>query len=128
MPRLSKYQRNQVTGVLMAGSTVNDIGPHFGFSRQIIHNLMKGYNKTGSVRVRARPGCAHVTMLRPYHVNTLNHPRNHFNQQPLLLGVYGVHAQKIINQLMQRMDLAFFSMTMQGLTQRVNNHTIPCSK
>ena len=32
--RLSKDQRNQVIGVLMAGSTINDIAHHFGCSRQ----------------------------------------------------------------------------------------------
>ena len=126
--RLSKDQRNQVIGVLTAGSTVNDIAHHFGSSRQTIHDLMNGYNRTGSVRVRARPGRARVTTLRPYHVNTSIHQHNHFNQQPLLLGAYGVHAQMIINYFMQIADLSFFGMAMQGLTQRLNNHTILCSK
>ena len=114
--RLSKDQRNQVIGVLTAGSTVNDIAIHFGCSRQTIHDLMNRYNRTGSVRVRARPGRARVTTLRPYRVNTSIHRRNRFNQQPLLLSVYGVLAQKIINHFMQITDLAFFSMIMQGLT------------
>ena len=87
---------------------------------------MNQYNRTGSVRVRARPGRARVTTLRPYRVNTSIHSRNRFNQQPLLLGVYGVHAQKIINHFMQIKDLPFFSMTMQGLRQRVNSHTLSC--
>ena len=126
--RLSKLQRNQVIGVLMAGFTVNDIARHFGCSRQTIHDLMNRYTRTGSVRVGARPGHARVTTLRPYRVNTSIHPRNGFNQQPLFFGVYGVAAQKIINHFMQITDLAFFSMAMQGLTQRVNNHPIPCSK
>ena len=56
--RLSKDQRNQVIGVLMAGSTVNDIAHHFGCSRQTIHYLMNGYNKPWYVRVRAKPGRA----------------------------------------------------------------------
>ena len=98
---LSKDQRNQIIGVLKVGSIVNDIAHHFGCSRQTIHNLMNRFNKTGSVRVRARPGRARVKTLRPYRVNTLIHPRNRFNQQPLLLGVYGVHAQKIVNHFMQ---------------------------
>ena len=59
--RLSKDQRNQVIGVLMALSKVNDIAHHFGCSRQTIHYLMNRYNNTGYVRVRARPGRAHVT-------------------------------------------------------------------
>ena len=88
--RLSKDQRNQVIGVLKAGSTVNDIRLHFGCFRQTIHSLMNWYNITGSVRGRARPGRARVTTLRLYRVNTLIQPRNRFNQQPLLLGVYGV--------------------------------------
>ena len=83
--RLSKDQRNQVIGVLMAGSTENDIAHHFGCSRQAIHYLMNQYNKTGYVRVRARPSRARVTTLRPYGVNALTHPRNRFNRQPLLL-------------------------------------------
>ena len=83
--RLSKDQRNQVIGVLMAGSTVNDIAHHFGCSRQTIHYLMNQYNKIGYVRVRARPGRAHVTTLRPYRVNALTHPRNRFKRQPFLL-------------------------------------------
>ena len=92
--RLSKDQRNQTIGVLNAGSTVNDIAHHFGCSRQTVHNLMNLYNSSGSVRVRARPGRARVTTLRHYHVNTFSHLRSRFNQQPLLLGIYGVHAQQ----------------------------------
>ena len=83
--RLSKDQRNQVIGVLMAGSTVDDIAHHFGCSRQTFHHLMNRYNKTGYVRVRARPGRSRVTTLRPYRVNALTHPRNRFKRQPLLL-------------------------------------------
>ena len=83
--RLSKDQRNQVIGVLKAGSTLNDIAHHFGCSRQTIHYLMNRYNKTGYVRVRARPGRARVMTLRPYSVNTFTHPRNRFKRQPLLL-------------------------------------------
>ena len=83
--RLSKDHRKQVIGVLKAGSTVNDIAHHFGCSKQTIHNLMNQYNKTGYVRVRARPGRARATTLRPYRVNTLTHPRNRFKRQPLLL-------------------------------------------
>ena len=100
--RLSKDQRNQVIGVLKAGSTVNDIAHHFGCSMQTIHKFMNRYSRTGSVRVRARPGHARVTTLSPYHVNTLINLRNRFNQQPLFFGVYGVHAQKIINHFMQK--------------------------
>ena len=104
--RLSKDQRNKVIGVLKAGSTVNDIEYHFGCSRQIIHDLMNRYNSIASVRVCARPGRARVTTLRPYRVNTLIHPRNRFNKQPLLFRVYGVHAQNIINHFMPKTDLA----------------------
>ena len=42
--RLSKYQRNQVIGVLNAGSTVNDIAHHFWCSRQTIHSLVNRYS------------------------------------------------------------------------------------
>ena len=84
--RLSKYQRNQVFGVLKAGYTVNDdITHHFGCSRQTIHYLMILYNRTGYVRVRARSGHARVTTLRSYRVNTLTHQRNRFKRQQLLL-------------------------------------------
>ena len=76
--RLPKDQRNQVIGVLMARSTVNDIAHHFGCSRQTIHYLMNRYNQTGYVRVHARPGRARVTTLRPYRVNTLTYPRKRF--------------------------------------------------
>ena len=83
--RLSKDQRNQVSGVLKAGSTVNDIAHHFGCCKQTIHYLMNRYNRTGFVRVRAKPGHARVTTLRSYRVNTLTHPRNSFKRQQLLL-------------------------------------------
>ena len=83
--RLSQDQRNQVIGVLMAESTVNDIAHHFGCSRQTIHYLMDRFNKTGYVRVLARPGRARVTTLRPYRDNALTHPRNRLKRQPLLL-------------------------------------------
>ena len=106
--RLSKDLRNQVIGVLKTGSTVNDIADHFGCSRQTIHYLMNRYNRTGSVRVRAWPGRARVTTLRPYCVNTLMHPCNCFNQQSLLLDVYGVHSQKIINHFMQNYGPGIF--------------------
>ena len=85
MARLSKGQRNQVIGVLKAGSTVNDFSHDFVCSRQTIHYLMNQYNRTGYVRVRARPVHARVTTLRPYHVNALTHPRNRFKRQPLML-------------------------------------------
>ena len=45
---------------------------------------MNLYNKPGHVRVRAKPGRASVTTLRPYRVNALAHPRNRFKRQPLL--------------------------------------------
>ena len=77
--RLSKDQRNQVIGVLKAGSTVNDIAHHFGCSRQTFYDHMNPYNKTEYVRVRARPGSARVTTLRSFRVNTLTHPRNRLN-------------------------------------------------
>ena len=83
--RLSKDQRNQVIGVLMPRSTVNDIAHQFGCSRQTIQYLMNRYNKTGYVRARARPGRARMTTLCPYRVNALAHPRNRFKRQPLLL-------------------------------------------
>ena len=66
--RHSKDPKNQVIGVLKAGSTENDIAHHFGCSRQTIHDLMNLYNSIVSVRVRARPGRARVTTLRPYRV------------------------------------------------------------
>ena len=84
MACLSQDQMNQVFGELKAGPTVNDITHHFGCPRQTIHNLMKLYNSTGSVRVRGRPGHTHVTTLRPYGISTFTHRPNHFNQQPLL--------------------------------------------
>ena len=124
--RLSKDQRNQVIGVLMAGSTVDEIAHHFGCSRQTIHYLMNGNNKTGYVRASARPGRARVTTLRPYSVNALTHPRNRFKTATIIARPYGVHAQKIISHFVQNNGLAFFSMAMQGLTQHVNNHIIPC--
>ena len=83
--RLPKDQRNQIIGVLMAGSTVNDIAHHFGCSRQTIHYLMNRYNNTGYFTVRARPGRARVTTLRPYRDKTLTHPRKRLKRQPLLL-------------------------------------------
>ena len=92
--RLSKDQRNQVIGVLMARSTVNDIAHHFGCSRQTIHYLVNRYNKTEYVRVRARPGRARVTTLRPYRVNALTHPRNRFKRQPILLVFTGFMHKK----------------------------------
>ena len=124
--RLSKDQRNQVICVLMAGSTVNDIAHHFGSSKQTFHYLMNRYNKTGYVRVRARPGRARVTTLRPYHVNTLTYPRNRFKRQPFLFVFTGFMHKGNWSFLCKITDLAFSSMTMQGLTQHVNNHIIPC--
>ena len=68
----------------------------------LLIDLMNLYNSSGSVRVRTRPGRAHVTTLRPYRVNTLTNPHSRFTQQPLLLSVYGVHAQKILNYFIQK--------------------------
>ena len=123
--RLSKDQRNQVFGVLKAGSTVNDIAHHFGCSRQTIHYLLNLYNRTGYVRVRARPGRARVTTLRSYRVNTLTHPRNRFKRQQLLLVFTGFMHIRLLVISWKITDLAFSSITIQGLTQHVNNHTIP---
>ena len=108
--RLSKDQRNQVIDVLNAGSTVNDSAHYFGSSRQTIHILMNRYKIIGSVSVRARPGRARVTTLRPYRVSMLTYPRNRFNQQPLFLGVYMVHEQKTLIISCKITDLAFSSM------------------
>ena len=77
--RLSKDPRNQVIGVLKAGSTLNDIAHHFGCSKKTIHDLIKRNNRTASVRVRKRPGRARVTMLRPHRV-TLKSPTYSFQQ------------------------------------------------
>ena len=124
--RLSKDQRNQVIGVLIAGSTVNDIAHHFGCSRQTIHYLMNRYNKTGYVRVRARPGRARVTTLRPYRVDALTRPCNRFKRQPFLL-VFTEFMHKRYSVILCKLtDLAFSSISMQCLTQHVNNHIIPC--
>ena len=68
--RLSKDQRNNVIGVIKAGSTINDIAQQFGCSRQTIYYLMPRYNRTEYVRVRASPDRASVTTLRPYRVST----------------------------------------------------------
>ena len=68
--RLSKDKKKNVIGVLKAGSMVNDIAHQFVCSRQTIHYLMNRYNRTGYVRVRARPCRASVTSLRPYRVST----------------------------------------------------------
>ena len=105
---------------------VNDIAHYFGCSRQIIHYLMTLYNRTGYVRVRARPGHVRVTTLRSYRVNTLTHPRNRLKLQQLLLVFTGfMHIRQLVISW-KITDLAFSSITIQGLTQHVNNHTIPC--
>ena len=90
-----------------------------------IHFLMNRYNKTGYVRVHARPGCARVTTLRPYRVNMLTHPRNRFKRQPSLLVFTGFMHKRLLVISVKMTDLAFSSMTMQGLAQHVNNHTSP---
>ena len=118
---LSKDQRNQVIGVLIAWSTVNDIAHHFGCSRQTIHYLMNRYNTTGYVRVRARPGHARVTSIRPYRINALTRPRNRTKRQPLLLVFTGFMHKRYLVILCKLTDLAFSNMTVQGLTQHVNN-------
>ena len=87
---------------------VNDTAHHFGCYRQTIHNLVNPYIITGSVRARARPGRACVTTLRPYRVNALTHPHNCFYQQPLLLGIYRIHAQTIINYFVQNNGTGIF--------------------
>ena len=98
--RHSNDPRNHVIGVLKAGSMVNDIAHYFGCSRQTIHYHINRYNSTASIspcKTWSRT-CDNVTSLSRY---TLTHPRNCFNQQPLLLGLYGVHAQNIINHFIQ---------------------------
>ena len=112
--RLSKDQRNQVIGVLIAGSMVNDNAHHFGCSRQTIHYLMNRYNKTVYVRVRAKPGRVRVTTLRPYRVNALTRPRNRFKRQPLVLVFTGLMHKRYLVILCKLTDLAFSSMTMQA--------------
>ena len=87
--RLSKGQRNNVIGMLKAGSTVNDIVHQFGCSRQTTHYLMNWYNRTRYVIVRARSGRASVTTLRPNRVSTFTHQPNCFKRQPLLLVFMG---------------------------------------
>ena len=124
--RLSKDQRNHVFGMLKAGSTVDDIAHQFGCSRQTFHYLMNRYNRTRYVRVHARPGRASVSTLRPHCDSTLTHPRNRFKRQPLLLVFMGFTHKRYLGFSCKITDLAFSIITMQGLTQHVNNHTIPC--
>ena len=97
---LSKDQRNQIFGVLNAGSTVDDIAHHFGCSRQTINYLMNRYNRTGYARVRVRLGHARVTTLRSYRVNMLTHPRNRLNGNTFCSSLR-VHAHKIISHFVQ---------------------------
>ena len=66
--RHSKDSRIKVIDVFKAGSTVNDIIHHFGCSRQAIRDLMNRQNCIACAIVRAIPGRARVTTLRPYHV------------------------------------------------------------
>ena len=96
--RLSKDQRNQVIGVLKAGSTVNDIAHRFGCSRQAIHYLMNRYNRTGYVRVRARPGRVRVTTLP---LMALTQPTLSYYTASIIAHVYGAHAQKKISHFVQ---------------------------
>ena len=117
----SKDPRNQFVGVLKAGSMVNDIAHHFGCSRQTIHDLMNWYNSTASVRVRARPGRTRVTTLRPYHINS---PTSNYYCSAF---TWFMHKRSLIISY-KITDLAFSSMTLQGFTQRVNDHSIPCTK
>ena len=87
---------------------VNDIAHHFGCYRLTVHNLMNRYNSSGSVRVRARPGRARVTTFRPYHVNTLAHPRSRFNQQPYCSAFTGsMHKRSLIVSKLRGMILKF---------------------
>ena len=86
---------------------------------------MNLYNSTGYVRVRASPGRARVTTLRSYRVNKLTHPRNRFKRQQLLLVLTGFMHIRLLIISWEITDLAFSSITIQGLTQHVNNHTIP---
>ena len=112
--RLSKDQRNQVFGVLNAGSTVDDIAHHLGCSRQTIHYLMNRYNITGYVRVRARPGHARVTTLRSFRVYTLTHPRDRFKRRQVLLVFTGFMHIRLLVISCKITDLEFSSIAIQG--------------
>ena len=128
MARHSKDPRNQVIGVFKAGSTINDIAHLFGCSRQANYDLMNQYNSTASVRVRARPGRARVATLRPYHVTRLFTKVIISTSGRYCLAFMGfMHKRSLISSY-KITDLAFSSMSLQGFTQRVNNHTIPYTK
>ena len=120
--RLSKDQRNQVIGVLKAGSTVNDIAHHFGCSRQTIHYLMNPYNRTGYVRVSARPGRACMSMLGPYRVNA---PILSFLTVTIIACLYQVHAQRIISHFLQNNGPDIFQHD-NARPHTTCKHKIPC--
>ena len=84
----------------------------FGCSRQTIHNLVNRYSITGSVTARARPDHKHVTTLRPYHVNTLTHPRNCFYINNYCLAFTGFMHKRSLIISCKITQLAFSSMTM----------------
>ena len=88
--RHSKDPRKQVFGVLKVGSTINDMAHHFGCFMILL---------TGTTVLRLSESLQdNISSLS---CSTLTHPCNRFNQQPLLLGLYGVHVQKISDHFIQ---------------------------
>ena len=76
--------KKQAIGMLRVDSIANNIAHHFGCSRQIIYKIVNMYNITGSVRDGARPGHAHMTLLRTYRVITLTRLSNRVLPAPII--------------------------------------------
>jgi len=78
MARLSEVDRNQTIGMFVVGCSKSAIARRFGCHHSTISRLVAGYQQTGTVRDRVRPGRARVTTFRQNRYLLVCHLRDRF--------------------------------------------------
>ena len=101
MPRLNLNQRIQALTMLARGDNVDNISRAFGCHRNTIIRLLQGFQQTGGVADRRRPGRPRITNPRTDRFITLTHLRRRFQTATSSARQYGISKQTVLRRLRQ---------------------------
>ena len=101
MPRLNNDQRNQVIGMLNAGSSVANVSRLFGCTRATINRLRTRFQTRGTVQDRPRSGRPRVTTAADDRYMTVHHLRNRRLSAAATARQHGISAHTVRNRLRQ---------------------------
>ena len=105
MPRLSKEERAQAIGMLIAGASKIEVARRFGCTHAVVYRLEMRYRQTGSTLDRPRIGRPRVTTARQDRRIRVQHLRERFRTATLTasetLGIHNprISSQTVINRL-----------------------------